>query len=695
VWVRLIWKPLFQVLIDARRGAGQDVPPLFGVMKRVWELLERAMLPLLDRRGTAPDIPDLQRRAIEFVDYVDAARLDSVRVFSAAYVTISFHQLAHMPLMVIWWGNIWEYWCFVFERIAGVYTQLLRRFNDRGELSTFLFNRLALRDISGSQMRHAKDSLPCANALELCLVRQQALIDTIAVPDGPVDEGQMWSDWQSTGMLRSRVLAPYALNLTGRQDRGLVVTELVVAGTAQEWQRINLLSIDRISLISRTLAQVRRDPWSFNAMGSERRLCGVLVDLGGDAGLEVLLVDGGAKLVAGDLDWSGYGGPLTTWPDRSGFGFEVGQWELVGCLLGAPTIRTGDTCQKVTLPTGGEFRLCVFPVSSLRRLIGLMRSSSDDLECLVVHPNEHFLMIPLTPGVMRKVVNAKGRCAKTVEFMGFDSIARSEAASVDDHREDQITFDDDPDGWSRGLPEVAGELGITPGVVKALQMLSAIKPEYSQLPGIPYANVCKELCPTGVAKAWNALLEWRLGQGLSITGLRFVDLGSGIGGVVLATLLLMPDTVAFACGVERDTSLHETMQQWLRGIDAKWPWLQHCTQLLEANMIHGDFIRDRCVVELLQTADVVFVNNYLFDPPTGCDPGAGVSLNQKLKTLLCEHLSPDATLVTTASLNESRTGSKRARGQQARMVVTHKTFKLRPSDVSWHGNLSVHIASIQ
>ena len=158
--------------------------------------------------------------------------------------------------------------------------------------------------------------------------------------------------------------------------------------------------------------------------------------------------------------------------------------------------------------------------------------------------------------------------------------------------------------------------------------------------------------------------------------------------------MLHPDVLDWACGIEIDRDLHDTMQQWLRAAGVHWPWLQHCTELLEGNMINGDFTRDSSVSKVLQSADVVFVNNYLFDHPTG--QKHGVSLNQKLKAMLCATLTPEATIVTTSSLSDNRRPTKRPRedSSTSQLVVTHRSFPLKPSDVSWHGNLSAHISSV-
>lgn len=118
VWLRLIWRLLFQECLDAKESR-EETGELFYSVMRAWELLEAALLPLIDRRGTQGTIEDQLRPILEYIEYLKSATVDGVRVFSAAYVTYSVHQIVHIPMQVSDWGNLWESWCFVFERIAG------------------------------------------------------------------------------------------------------------------------------------------------------------------------------------------------------------------------------------------------------------------------------------------------------------------------------------------------------------------------------------------------------------------------------------------------------------------------------------------------------------------------------------------------------------------------------------------------
>jgi len=334
----------------------------------------------------------------------------------------------------------------------------------------------------------------------------------------------------------------------------------------------------------------------------------------------------------------------------------------------------------------------VFPVEALRRLVGLMRSQTDrdgaHAECIVVNPNEHFLMIPLTLGVLKRTDNGS---SKVVEFLGLFSIHQFVGVDHDD------TDRSGDDSWASCLLPAAvadHDCGLTAAEVSSLRTLSRLKPCYHQASHIPREGVCKELLPTGVARLWDETLRWRQVQGLSTHGLYFVDLGSGIGGVVIATQVLHPTFVTY--GVEKDADLHDTTMEWLRAIEHTAPRMQRATRFLETNLINGDFTEDHRVGAILERADVVFCNNLLFDPPGSRQPSAELPLNHKLHDLLCGKLSSVATVVTTSSLFYSRRPNKRGRGQQVHehVLVNRHQFAFPPSDVSWHGNLSAFISSL-
>jgi hypothetical protein len=582
---------------------------------------------------------------------------------------------------VAWWGNVWEYWCFVFERIAGVYTQLLRRFNHRGSLASWLYTRLALREVSSALLVEHAQSAP-----SLLLDHEQAMRDTVVVSEKPVDEGQLWSP----AWLRKAAMVPYIAST--RSDRGLVLSEL----QDTTWQRSNLVCLGNITLKTRTLKEVRRSPWTTSRSELEdRRISAVVVQLDSSKPeRQVLLVDGVARLVHGTPDRSGPHGPGSMWPDGSGYTLQPLQWEIVGCLLGEPYHAAGDCCPSIQLPPSlvdqGVLNMHVFPLECVRQLVGVLRSKSEENRCFLINPNEYFLMIPLTPGVLR----LRGSL-KVMDFPGLSTIGDQEHAGCDIDLEDPPQVNPLVEAAIDG--EVLLSLGVSSLAIRSLQLLWELKPVYYQAAGIEPEDVCKELQPSGVARVWSHVLEWRASQGLPTRDLTFVDLGSGIGGVGIATLALFPHVVANAHGVEKDPDLHDTAEQWLQDIASHSPWLQHCTSLLQTNMLNADFTNDTSVAQLLKRCDVIFSNNYLFDPPTARQPKT-LSLNDNLRQLLCDNVHANTTIVTTACLSYTRRSNPKKRGRSSSAngdLVKHQSFDFAPRDVSWYGNLSFHIASMR
>ena len=333
----------------------------------------------------------------------------------------------------------------------------------------------------------------------------------------------------------------------------------------------------------------------------------------------------------------------------------------------------------------------VFPLECVRQLAGVLRSKSDENRCFLINPNEHFLMIPLTPGV----VCMRGS-VKVADFPGLSTIGDHL------HTNREIGLEEQPPVTPLVKAAIDGEvlrsLGVSSRAIRALQLLWELKPLYYQDARIEPEDVRKELQPSGVARVWRKIIKWRASQGLSTRDLTFLDLGSDIGVVGIATLSMFAQYVAHAYGVEKDPNLHDTGTQWLQGIASHSPWLQHCTILLETNVLNADFTNDTDVAQLLKRCDVVFSNNYLFDPPTGRQP-TSLSLNDKMRHLLCDNVDTNTTIVTTASLSGTRRSNpnkrgRSSRGNTGRDLVEHQSFDLAPNDVSWYGHLSFHIASM-
>ena len=218
---------------------------------------------------------------------------------------------------------------------------------------------------------------------------------------------------------------------------------------------------------------------------------------------QVMLVDGAAMLIS--VQSPVYRRP----PDRSGATgpggrhvARIGEWCVVGCLLGEP-VASGGTCPGVELQGGncnGMLQLDVFPASILRNLVGLVRSQpgvgggltdrsgASESWCYVVDPNENFLMIPLTPGVMRTSTGGRGKVLEMLQLHDL-RMHMLDGRSGDSNRND------------RDHCNASGLLGMTNPAwrwcVEAMSVLWSLKPQYQQPRNIKPELLCKELLPGG------------------------------------------------------------------------------------------------------------------------------------------------------------------------------------------------------
>ena len=124
-------------------------------------------------------------------------------------------------------------------------------------------------------------------------------------------------------------------------------------------------------------------------------------------------------------------------------------------------------------------------------------------------------------------------------------------------------------------------------------------------------------------------------------------------------------------------------------------------------MIRSD-IRGPIVPSLVQAADVVFCNNYVFHgfesrptetnaSPSNRVDGRCTPLNGELQTMLREFMTPGALLITTSPLTDGRhinSSSHRNNGFLSLQPV--KSFELPPGGVSWKaGPVKAYIATLK
>lgn len=203
-----------------------------------------------------------------------------------------------------------------------------------------------------------------------------------------------------------------------------------------------------------------------------------------------------------------------------------------------------------------------------------------------------------------------------------------------------------------------------------MEELASVKPEMDfRTSGFSLTSSYKELCPSGFKAIWLEVQEWHKETFFRCERdhgmINFLDIGSGLGGVCLLAAVVAG---ANATGIELDSVLHKESVKWHEAGARQIPslargLLDQSKRLICANVLDG-----RCI-PLIQNADVIFINNVLFN-----DVIHGTSLNTKILNLLIKHMGRSACCVTTHPMGSTHPG---------RSVQVIKKFEMPSYSVSW------------
>ena len=196
-------------------------------------------------------------------------------------------------------------------------------------------------------------------------------------------------------------------------------------------------------------------------------------------------------------------------------------------------------------------------------------------------------------------------------------------------------------------------------------MLSAAHASIIYMIGLHRPNVlamCREqganqgeLLPSGFVSLWQDFLKWAKQEKIPLPqtkDIKFVDMGSGIGSVVVTASLLMGVN---AHGIEVDPGAVQASKYWLSRCAAALPSMAASLEVLQSNITEADFFQLRPrQAELLASADVVFVNNMLFqDPKKGNHER---SINGRLLELFSAKCKVGACIISGVALNPPQHG---------------------------------------
>jgi len=134
VWLRLCWRHFFQELREYVRSWPESVLQAellieIGMFQTLWTHISGFYARLSHLNGMQGSPSNALDLAVDLVDFVANTKLGGRPFFSDGYCTYTFHVILHIVQFVLWWGNMPEHWCFLYERCAEVFTRLLRGYN--------------------------------------------------------------------------------------------------------------------------------------------------------------------------------------------------------------------------------------------------------------------------------------------------------------------------------------------------------------------------------------------------------------------------------------------------------------------------------------------------------------------------------------------------------------------------------------
>ena len=275
IWIRLEWRHIFNVAQSMQMDEHEDA--LLSQVHKAWVLLEDFVLSVLDRRGLQCTTAELGEKAVVYIHHLKTAQVhwpqgkgrayEDVFVVSHAYITITVHMLLHLGTFTQAWGNLWETWCFVFERMAGVYTHICVGWNFSNALGDHLNRRMTIRAASAMLLSNGRECSTDGNG-------------------NLVEPGQLWSD---------TVLVP----VLPKQSKVSLPPVGVVAETTDghraKYERFNKIKLGGVRLGFRNFKDMQSSPWRLDMQSSKKAPSVVLVRLQ-TGKLHPMIVDGAARV---------------------------------------------------------------------------------------------------------------------------------------------------------------------------------------------------------------------------------------------------------------------------------------------------------------------------------------------------------------------------------------------------------------
>jgi len=104
-------------------------------------------LGFLDKRDKVDMVEwasGMRELVLDYLSHLQNAKVGEVYTFSHGYRTFTSHLVQHLPSYCEEWNDVFEWWCFVYERFAGVLTKKLRCFNKNTRVDVHLGSCLSM-----------------------------------------------------------------------------------------------------------------------------------------------------------------------------------------------------------------------------------------------------------------------------------------------------------------------------------------------------------------------------------------------------------------------------------------------------------------------------------------------------------------------------------------------------------------------
>ena len=478
-------------------------------------------------------------------------------------------------------------------------------------------------------------------------------------------EGADWAKLRATANgLHWALIVNLGSGASELQRNGRGPHKSLLPGTEEPWLRWNTSQLGGYSLgPSRTMTSLRRRPWQLPM----EDLC--------DMPFNAVYLDNGDSVAVLD----GVACPAGLRSDGRG------TWSLVGVVLPlclAPGASLSLLPRLMLSPpknaSGIMMPLEVIPLSRVWKPVLLAvnvnpNDASGGLSVSVIDTRDTFSMIPIVSGrlhdQMKHVHTAVNtRQANAAKYMQMDTLVDigrhlGEPWDVELHDLPQ----QQAEYWSSAC------VLLNPKCRLALQWVALSRPEFVwQSDSSKPESISRGLLPSGSEAIIREVLHFRSAFRSEEHAVRFLDVGSGDGGVVVAVSVLTAELNWEVSGIEIALDVHAVSHQWIHAIRRQCPALSSAMEQLAACLFARDASnqQDPVVVRCLQQADAIFINNLCFNQTIKRGSG-GQTLNMQLINSMlkfCALKRTPVVVVTTEQMTASDRNPLKLHGSVLRKV---------------------------